>query len=62
VAETADAGHPLGGGVPTPGLRWGFTAASLTWLLERHGLRVVSRRLRIRPWLRVVVRRTPAPS
>jgi len=62
TVETADAGHPLGGGVPRSGLRWGFTAAALTWLLERHGLRVVSRRLRLRPALRVVVRRTPPPA
>jgi hypothetical protein len=62
AVETADAGHPLGGGVPRPGLRWGFTAASLTWLLERHGMRVVSRRPRLRPVLRAVVRRTPPPA
>ncbi|HZH27465.1 MAG TPA: hypothetical protein VEY95_09825 [Azospirillaceae bacterium] len=58
VVETADAGHWRRPALPPPGAHFAFTAKSLTWLMERHGMRVASRRLRWRPVLRVVLRRS----
>lgn len=57
--ETADLGHWRAPHRLPPGTACGFTPFSLTLLLERAGLRVVSRRPSpLRPLIRVTVRRT----
>ena len=57
--ETADIGHWRAPRGLAPGAACGFTPFSLTLLLERAGLRVVSRRPSpLRPVIRLTVRRT----